>query len=87
MLVDEMLVNQDMARFVVALLPDALGAGQTYRTLTGFTASVTMDYLSRKKKVDQEVVAFILPALTRAFASDSNQDAAVSNSSVSGSVS
>ncbi|KAF8525719.1 armadillo-type protein [Gautieria morchelliformis] len=77
MLVDEMLVNQDLARFVLALFPDALGAGQTYRTLTGFTASVTINYLSRKKKVDQEIVAFVLPALTRAFAPDSNQDAAL----------
>ena len=78
MLVDEMRINRDLARFVVTLLPEALGSGQTYRTLTGFTASVIMDYLSHMKKVDEETLAFVLPAFTRSFASDSNQDAAVS---------
>jgi hypothetical protein len=79
MLVEEMVVNQDLARFVLALLPEALGSSRTYRTLTGFTASITMDYLSRMKKVDEEVVAFVLPSLARAFAPDSNQDCVVSN--------
>ena len=77
-----MVVNQDLARFVVTLFPEALGAGQTYRTLTGFTASIIMDYLSHLKKVNEEIVAFVLPALTRAFAPDSNQDAAVSTSAL-----
>lgn len=73
------MVNQDLARFIIALLPEALESTRTYRTLTGFTASVTMDYLSRMKKVDEEIVAFLLPALVRTFATDSNQDCAVSD--------
>ena len=75
-LVREMTVNRDLARFVVTLFPEALGSGQAFRTLTGFIASICMDYLSLKK-IDEEIVAFILPALTRPFTPDANQDAAV----------
>ena len=78
MLVDEMVNSRDLARFVLALLPEGLGASRTYRTLTGFTASVTLEYLARMKKVDEAVMAFVLPGLLRCFASDSDLDCSVS---------
>ncbi|KAF8578875.1 ARM repeat-containing protein [Ramaria rubella] len=76
-LVDEMVVNVDLVRFVVGLLPEALRTGRTFRTLTGFTASITMDYLAHKGMIEEEVVALLLPAFTRTLSSDSDQDCAL----------
>ena len=79
-LVDEMLVNVDLARFVTGILPDSLAVGRVYRTLISFTVGVTVEYLTRMRKIEEAVIAYMLPALIRSFASDSNGDCAVSSS-------
>ncbi|KAF8515684.1 armadillo-type protein [Hysterangium stoloniferum] len=74
MLIDEMVANIDVARFVVGILPDTLENASAHRVLVGFTASVVMDYIMRLKKVNEEVIAFMLPSSTRLFADNSTHD-------------
>ncbi|KAF4568223.1 snoRNA-binding rRNA-processing protein utp10 [Pleurotus pulmonarius] len=61
-LVTEMLKNSSVARFVAALLPNAMKDGYHYRALTAFHAATLHDFLMRSEDVDEGTIAFILPA-------------------------
>jgi hypothetical protein len=58
-----MLKNTDVARFVVALLPNALKSDHVHRTLLAFNAASLHDFILRSKSLDEGTVAFLLPAL------------------------
>jgi hypothetical protein len=62
-LVAEMLANTDVARFVTALLPNAIKNGYAHRTLVAFNATNLHDYITRSIVLDQGLLAFLLPAL------------------------
>ncbi|KAF9021672.1 hypothetical protein BDZ89DRAFT_1137818 [Hymenopellis radicata] len=62
-LVKEMLKNTEVTRFITNLLPSALKAGSSHRTLLAFNAATLHDYLAHKKDLDDGTVAHILPAL------------------------
>jgi U3 small nucleolar RNA-associated protein 10 len=62
-LVAEMLANADVARFVTALLPNAIKNGYAHRTLVAFNAANLHDYITSSAVLDQGLLAFLLPAL------------------------
>ncbi|TFK24886.1 hypothetical protein FA15DRAFT_669091 [Coprinopsis marcescibilis] len=62
-LVSEMLRNGDVARFVAALLPDAVKEGRVHRTLLAFNAATIHEFIKRSKSLDEGTVAFLLPSL------------------------
>lgn len=76
-LVNQMVSNIDLARFVLDLLPNAVEADQVSRTLVGFTTVTAAEYVSQMKQLGPEIAAFLVPALSRLFASGSTHDAAV----------
>lgn len=58
-----MLKNQDLARFVVALLPTAIKKGLTHHVLLAFNAATLHDFIKRSKTINEGTVAYLLPAL------------------------
>ncbi|KII90106.1 hypothetical protein PLICRDRAFT_686024 [Plicaturopsis crispa FD-325 SS-3] len=64
-LVNEMLRNIDLARFVAALLPAATKQGCSHRTLLVFNAATLHDFIGCSKSLDESTVAYILPALVQ----------------------
>ncbi|KAG6334786.1 hypothetical protein ID866_4304 [Astraeus odoratus] len=62
-LVKEMVSNVGIARFTAELLPAAVKGGYSHRTLLAFHAATVHDYLSGLPKMDDGILAFILPAL------------------------
>lgn len=59
----EMLKNQDVARFVVSLLPTAIKKGLTHHVLLTFNAATVHDFIKRRKIINEGTVAYLLPAL------------------------
>jgi U3 small nucleolar RNA-associated protein 10 len=58
-----MLHNSDVARFVAAILPNALTGGYAHHTMLAFNAATLHDFIIRSKYLDQGTLAFLLPAL------------------------
>jgi U3 small nucleolar RNA-associated protein 10 len=58
-----MLKNQDLARFVVSLLPTAIKKGLTHHVLLAFNAATLHDFIKRSKTINEGTVAYLLPAL------------------------
>jgi len=58
-----MLKNQDLARFVVSLLPTAIKKGLTHHVLLAFNAATLHDFIKRSKNITEGTVAYLLPAL------------------------
>ncbi|KAF6741372.1 hypothetical protein DFP72DRAFT_995311 [Ephemerocybe angulata] len=64
-LVSEMLRNTDLARFVTALLPNALkeSQGRVHRTLLAFNAATLNEFVRRSKKMDEGTGVMLVSAL------------------------
>ncbi|KIY65181.1 hypothetical protein CYLTODRAFT_357230 [Cylindrobasidium torrendii FP15055 ss-10] len=62
-LVKEMGKNIELVRFVSELLPTALKAGLSYRTLVAFHAGALHDYFASVKTLSEGVAAIVLPSL------------------------
>ncbi|KIJ47283.1 hypothetical protein M422DRAFT_226418, partial [Sphaerobolus stellatus SS14] len=77
-LVDAMLSNIDLARFVIQLLPNSIEGGYKHRTLTAFVTSSTVEYLSRMdksiEKSKEASAGALVAALDRLFAKASDTD-------------
>jgi U3 small nucleolar RNA-associated protein 10 len=60
----EMIKKTDLARFVVSLLPSALRASSitVHRSLVAFSTGVVAEYITRHPKIDEGIIAFVLPA-------------------------
>lgn len=58
-----MLRNTDLARFVTALLANAIKGGYSHRCLFAFNAATLHDLIIRSKTLDEGTLAFLLPAL------------------------
>jgi U3 small nucleolar RNA-associated protein 10 len=58
-----MLKNQDLARFVVSLLPTAIKKGLTHHVLLAFNAATLHDFIKRSKTINEGTIAYLLPAL------------------------
>ncbi len=58
-----MLRNTDLARFVTALLANAIKGGYSHRCLFAFNAATLHDFIIRSKTLDEGTLAFLLPAL------------------------
>jgi U3 small nucleolar RNA-associated protein 10 len=63
-IVVEMMRKMDLARFVVSLLPSALrlSPSMVHCSLVAFTTGVVTEYITRHPKIDDGIVAFVLPA-------------------------
>lgn len=59
-----MIKKTDLARFVVSLLPSALhdSSIMVHRSLVAFSTGVAAEYITRHPKIDEGIVAFVLPA-------------------------
>ncbi|KAI5990429.1 hypothetical protein EDD15DRAFT_2388798 [Pisolithus albus] len=62
-LVKEMVSSVEVARFVAELLPAAVGCSYSHHTLLAFNAATMHDYISSVSRLDDGMLAFILPAL------------------------
>jgi U3 small nucleolar RNA-associated protein 10 len=61
--VTEMLKNQDLARFVVSVLPNAIKKDLSHHVLLAFNAATLYDFIKRSKTITEGTVAYLLPAL------------------------
>ncbi|PCH43122.1 hypothetical protein WOLCODRAFT_121527 [Wolfiporia cocos MD-104 SS10] len=63
-LVNEMMKNTDLARFVSGLLPRILqeGGAGAHKTLVIFHTGVLLNYIARSKELDEGTMAHLLPA-------------------------
>lgn len=65
-----MINRLDLARFVVSLLPNALEINNSaaatalvvHRSLVAFSTGVLAEYITRHPKIDEGIIAFVLPA-------------------------
>lgn len=59
-----MIKRLDLARFVVSLLPKALSTvpATPHRSLVAFSTGVTAEYITRYPKIDEGIIAFVLPS-------------------------
>lgn len=62
-LIKEMHQNVDVARFVSSLLPTAIEHNYVHRTLVAFYVGAMLDFVGKSKKLDDSVLAFLLPAM------------------------
>ncbi|KAF8064012.1 hypothetical protein FPV67DRAFT_198389 [Lyophyllum atratum] len=62
-LVNEMLRNSDVSRFVTSLLPSALNEARSHRVLLAFNAACLHDFISWSQVLNEGTVAYLLPAL------------------------
>ncbi|KAI0052438.1 hypothetical protein FA95DRAFT_1483564 [Auriscalpium vulgare] len=62
-LVSEMLRSPDVARFIASLLPRACKERWVYHALTAFHTGAILEFLARRKVLEDETVAFLLPAM------------------------
>lgn len=60
----EMIKKPYLARFVVSLLPSALRTSSimVHRSLVAFSTGVVAEYITRHPKIDEGIIAFVLPA-------------------------
>lgn len=61
-LVKEMVSSVEVARFTAELLPTAVKCSYSHRTLLAFNAATMHDYISSVPRLDDGMLAFILPA-------------------------
>ena len=64
-LVVEMCKDLDLARFIASLLTSALDKGRVHRSLVAFSTGTLAEYISRLKKIDEGVLAILLPSCIR----------------------
>lgn len=64
-LVNQMIKDVDLARFVTNLQPKAIEEDNAHRTLTNFNASVILEYIARSPTLDEGILAFLLPATVK----------------------
>ncbi|KAI6126293.1 hypothetical protein EDD16DRAFT_1553513 [Pisolithus croceorrhizus] len=62
-LVKEMVSSVEVARFTAELLPTAVECSYSHHTLLAFNAATMHDYISSVPRLDDGMLAFILPAL------------------------
>ncbi|KAI6022898.1 hypothetical protein BKA83DRAFT_89928, partial [Pisolithus microcarpus] len=62
-LIKEMVSGVEVARFIAELLPTAVGCSYSHHTLLAFNAATMHDYISSVPRLDDGMLAFILPAL------------------------
>jgi U3 small nucleolar RNA-associated protein 10 len=62
-LITEMLRNVALSRFVASALPKAVKEQTVHRALVAFHTAVIFEYLSRIKALDDDILAFLLPAM------------------------
>jgi U3 small nucleolar RNA-associated protein 10 len=77
-LVTEMLRNVALARFVASVLPKAVEERTVHRTLVAFYTSAIFEYLSRIKALDDDILAFLLPAMLEPLQESATQADALS---------
>lgn len=72
--------NVDVARFVSSLLPTAIEHNYVHRTLVAFYVGSMLDFVGKSKKLDDSVLAFLLPAILVPLQADgkSNKELTVS---------
>src|SRR5258708_5439376 len=64
-LVVEMCKDLDMARFIASLLTSALDEGRVHRSLVAFSTGTLAEYIASLQKIDEGVLAIILPSCIR----------------------
>lgn len=62
-----MCANLDLARYIVSILPTALDTQVSHRSLVAFTTGTLAEYISRLSRIDEGILAFLLPACRRMF--------------------
>jgi U3 small nucleolar RNA-associated protein 10 len=62
-LVTEMLRNVALARFVASVLPKAVKEQTVHRALVAFHTAAVIEYFSRIKALDDDILGFLLPAM------------------------
>lgn len=72
--------NVDVARFVSSLLPTAIEHNYVHRTLVAFYVGSMLDFVGKSKKLDDSILAFLLPAILVPLQADgkSNKELTVS---------
>lgn len=60
-----MIRKQDLARFVVSLLPNAIEAKSSHRSLVAFSTGVIAEYINRNNKIDEGIIALLLPTCVK----------------------
>lgn len=76
-MINEMVKNRDLARFIFNLLPESLEGDWSHHTLVGFTAGVAVEYIARQKRMKEDTLAFVLPAASRLCSPKSTQECVV----------
>ncbi|KAG8908257.1 snoRNA-binding rRNA-processing protein utp10 [Tulasnella sp. 403] len=78
-LIDRMVKNEDIARFVLQLSPRAVEDGTLHRTLSNFTTSVAIAYITQLPEINESVLAFLLPSITEPLTNPVNKEVILAN--------
>ncbi|KDQ16943.1 hypothetical protein BOTBODRAFT_144298 [Botryobasidium botryosum FD-172 SS1] len=77
-LVNAMVKDNDLTRFVSSLLQTSISSYCVHRALVGFHSGVFLEYIAQVKTVDEGVVAFLLPAFLQPL-QNTNRDCVLSS--------